>query len=92
MSNTWRPRDVAGVLLIVGAITMAYHKKESQTAAPEAPQYKMGEILLPDYAHSDTLIVVNAPALNREIVNAETDGEINEVLHKHCAVTGKSVK
>lgn len=47
-----------------------------------------GEILLPDYAHIDTLIVVNATALNKifdvELPEPATDGEISDVLHKYC--------
>lgn len=90
MSNTCRPRDVAGLLLIAGAITMAYHNKESQTAPVPAPrQFKAGEMILPDYAISDTLIVVDPVGLNREIVNASTDWEISGTMYRHCAVLGQ---
>lgn len=90
MSNTWRPRDVAGLLLIAGLITTAYHNKESQTAkVPEAPQFKAGQMILPDYAVLDTLIVVDPVGLNREIVNASTDWEISGTMYRHCAVLGQ---
>lgn len=90
MSNTWRPRDVAGLLLIAGLITTAYHNKESQTApVPAPPQYKAGEMILPDYAIRDTLIVVDPVGLNRDIVNAATDWEISEVMYLHCAILGQ---
>jgi hypothetical protein len=49
------------------------------------------QVLLPDYAHADTLIVVNADSLNaifsREDAPA-TDGEIDSLLHLYC----KSIK
>lgn len=90
MSNTWRPRDVAGLLLIAGLITTAYHNKESQTAPVQAPpQYKAGEMIFPDYAIRDTLIVVDPVGLNRDIVNASTDWEISEVMYLHCAILGQ---
>ncbi len=90
MSNTWRPRDVAGLLLIAGLITTAYHKKESQTAkVPEAPQFKAGQMILPDYAVLDTLIVVDPVGLNRDIVNAASDWEIANVMYLHCAIYGQ---
>jgi hypothetical protein len=82
-----RTKDVIGLMLIIGVIAMAYHKKEDP--APIQGQYKMGQIILPDYAHDDTLIVVNAPGLNREIVNASTDWEIWGTLHRHCATAGE---
>lgn len=56
--------------------------------------FKNGEILLPDYAHNDTLIVFNAAELNRifDGVNVEilptTDYDISEVLHKYCSIQG----
>ena len=47
------------------------------------------DILLPDYAHSDTLIVFNADALNTlfdgvDLPVPATDSEIDSVLHKYC--------
>lgn len=93
MSN-WKPRDVAGLLLIVGAITMAYHNKESQPAPVPEPvnKYKLGEVILPDYAHSDTLIVVSPDSLEYHMnLSDGTDQSINFVLHKFCVPIGYTV-
>lgn len=53
-------------------------------------QYFNGEVLFPDYAISDTLVVNDAAALNYIFDSSETkdvpatDGEINEVLRRYC--------
>jgi hypothetical protein len=49
--------------------------------------FKEGEILLPDYACSDTLIVIDAAGLNKGMALIDgTDGEIDSVLHIHCKI------
>lgn len=54
--------------------------------------FKAGEILLPDYAHDDTLIVVNPDGLNAEIEMCDgSDGDISAVLHRYCAVLGQTM-
>lgn len=44
--------------------------------------YKNGEILLPDYVHLDTLIVVNADSLNWAMgyYDPASDGDIADIL------------
>lgn len=54
--------------------------------------FKAGEIILPDYAHNDTLIVVDPDGLNKAIENTATDWEINYALHRHCAILGQQIK
>lgn len=46
-------------------------------------EFNEGQILYPDYAHSDTMIVLNADSLNYYIQFAITDNEINEVLKRY---------
>ena len=48
-------------------------------------EYKNGEILYPDYAHSDTLTVIDADGLNKAATYWDgSDSEINEALHQFC--------
>lgn len=52
--------------------------------------FKQGQILLPDYACPDTLIVVDADGLNKGMALVEqgiidaTDYQIDSILHTHC--------
>lgn len=52
--------------------------------------YHNGEVLLPDYVHSDTLIVTDATFLNKWLIcneyNVGGDGDIDDLLHKGCIV------
>lgn len=50
--------------------------------------FKNGQILYPDYACSDTLIIVDADRLNKafEIGNLGTDSEIDSVLHLYTSL------
>lgn len=44
--------------------------------------YYNGEILLPDYVHTDTLIVIDAKLMNylMKYYDATSDGDINDIL------------
>lgn len=44
--------------------------------------YKDGDTLLPDYSHTDTLIVTDAEKINYRFIKSQpaTDGEISEAL------------
>lgn len=52
----------------------------------EGHKYYDGEILLPDYVHIDTLIVVDAKYLNWAMTyyDAASDGDIAEILYEGC--------
>lgn len=56
------------------------------------PYFNEGQILEPSYACSDTLVVVDAEGLNRDMGAIEqglieaTDGEIDSVLHLYCTI------
>lgn len=73
-------------LLIRGA-RMERKQEYKQTRA----EFRAGEIILPDYAHDDTLIVINPDGLNNAIEKVSTDWEIDGVLHRFCAVMGQDM-
>jgi len=63
------------------------------TTQPEKIEYfKPGQVLYPDYACTDTLIVMDADGLNRDIKAIEqglidaTDDEIDSILHLYCII------
>ena len=67
-----------------------------KAAQPENVEYfKNGQIITPDYAIPETLIVINAAALNYDMGRIEqglieaTDGEISTVFYKHCKTLNK---
>ena len=61
------------ILLMLGNI--------SSCEKPVGSQYYDGEVLLPDYVHSDTLVVTNAWLLNWYMKRVDgSDGEIMEAL------------
>lgn len=65
------------LLVILIAVSFASCSKP----APLSPQFYNGEILLPDYLHDDTLIVVDADFLNKEMPKCEgSDESIMELL------------
>jgi hypothetical protein len=78
--------------LIAGACLVAMiwlaaigYKDKSVHTQPPPQEYKNGEILYPDYAHDDTLTVIDADGLNQAATYCDgTDGEINEMLHLYC--------
>lgn len=55
--------------------------------------YYKGEVLYPDYAHDDTLMVNNADSLNWciEHYDIASDGDINDVLHAYCIYNQKQI-
>lgn len=50
--------------------------------------YKNGDVIYPDYAISDTLIVLDACGLNKDLkrLKPSTDLEICNVFHRHCGL------
>jgi hypothetical protein len=68
-----------------GLTFFMYCNRQKQTFKTDRADFKAGEIVGPDYAHDDTLIVVDADKLNTAIYNCEgTDGEIDSILHLYC--------
>jgi hypothetical protein len=79
---------LGGVILItIGCIT---NEKPVRKQPVSVEYFKAGDILYPDYACPDTLVVVNADKLNKDMALIEqgiidaTDGEIDSVLHLSC--------
>lgn len=97
--NKSQTLQLLAVIAIFGAISfVALSKKQVQPASrPEIykeyrADFKAGEILLPDYACNDTLIVVDAVGLNAAIEQCDgSDGDIAAVLYRHCAVYGQKM-
>ena len=82
---------LAGLCLaIMGIMALAQAiKKVKKQPAIEFKQdranFKNGEILLPDYAHTDTIVVMDADGLNEAIEKVDgSDGEIDSVLRLFC--------
>jgi hypothetical protein len=73
-------------VLALATITLLYACTATAPQHETITNFQNGEVLLPDYAHSDTLIVTDAELLNR--LMKETDGGggsdqgIYEVLKK----------
>lgn len=86
--DKWTFAEIVAVAVIIGIIAISTVKKQSgPTFKPDRANFKKGEVLLPDYAHSDTLIVVNAERLNKEIEICDgSDGDIDSVLHRNCII------
>jgi hypothetical protein len=58
----------------------------------DIPKFYNGQILLPDYAHTDTLIVTDAETLNYLIARDSllTDGSISDILCITTDIIGKA--
>ncbi len=87
--------NIASIMLVVLVTIIIYQVKQltpHQIHPAERPgsphKYYAGEVLYPDYAHGDTLIVIDPDGLNKYIVNMWSDGDINFVLSRHCVVKG----
>lgn len=91
--NKWTLGQVVAVIAIVALITTRTQRPAQVPAfKPDRANFKAGEILLPDYAHDDTLVVINPSGLNRDIDNCDgTDWEIAGALYRHCAVLGQEM-
>lgn len=86
------------ILFIISLQLLTIGKDLHTIASPPVKQqnyfdissvYYNGEILLPDYAHDDTLVVFNAKELNRmfdgiDLPIPATDEEVDEVLHMYA--------
>lgn len=72
------------LVIIIWLAAVGYADKPPQRVQ-EHNEFKNGEILYPDYAHSDTLTVIDADRLNQAATYWDgSDGEINEALHLYC--------
>lgn len=71
------------ILLLASLHTTDFKYKGYETSDTN---YVTGQILLPDYVHPDTLVVVNADSLNwcMENYDATCDGDILDILNAFC--------
>lgn len=76
---TKRLRNMSIVVLVVSLASCNHTYERDDTG------FYNGEVLLPDYVHKDTLIVVNADSLNWAIkyYDIASDGDIYEILHEY---------
>lgn len=73
---------IAIAMSVIYAGCYVQDNEVSHTYETDDTSFKNGEILLPDYVHTDTLIVVDAKFLNECMQNYDiaSDGDINDVL------------
>jgi hypothetical protein len=89
--SQWTKAKILALIVIFAyiayrAIDGHLHPKEP-VYKPNRADFRHGEILLPDYACSDTLIVINAERLNHEINECDGgDGDIDSILHRNCII------
>lgn len=81
-------------LIIVGFLFVTYIERNKQEKIPVArpEHFQNAQVLLPDYAHTDTLIVIDAQGLNAaiETLQPRTDGEISDLLYTYCKTKTES--
>lgn len=84
--------DILIFFVVVGGIfILLYFRSKSHIQHPGS-QYIAGEIIYPDYAHGDTLVVIDPDGLNDAMAVSEgTDWDINTILHRYCAVLGQEM-
>ncbi len=69
-------------LVLVSLVYCSPKKQMEITYETDNTNFFNGQILLPDYVHTDTLIVKDAKFLNycMEHYNAGSDGDISDIL------------
>lgn len=88
--TTEKTLTVLFILIAVFSFTFHGCKPAQKQMAEDSNPFINGETLAPDYAHDDSLIVINADKLNEifDGVNVAllptTDGDISDTLHKYC--------
>lgn len=76
--------------LFVIAILLLGCENTNPTNYTQSNYFNVGDTLYPDYACSDTLIVINAKGLNRDMALIEqgmiyaSDSSIDSVIHLYC--------
>jgi len=69
---------------------VCYSCRDEKRQVVSVEYFKNGQILEPDYACPDSMIVVNADKLNKDMALIEqgfidaTDGEIDSIIHLSC--------
>ena len=94
MKQNIKPLLFASLLMACGLALIVYgcsqiHRQPIKFDYPDTSAYKTGEIIAPDYANSDSLIVIDGEGLNKAIDSLlHSDGggdlDINNVLHQYA--------
>lgn len=88
-----RTITIISIILLAAIGWMCTHQLPAEpvyNVANDVNSFHVGDTLLPDYAHSDTLVVVDADSLNYLFDGVDatilptTDSEIDSVLHLYC--------
>lgn len=90
--DKWTFAEVIAVMLMVCLLAIRVDTKHHSPEKQDRANFKAGEIIPPDYAHDDTLVVIDAPGLNAAIEQCDgSDGDIWGALHRHCAIIGQTM-
>lgn len=75
-----------GVCFIIFGVATCQAPRLQHTYETDDTRFKNGEILMPDYVHTEKLMVVNADSLNwaMEYYDAASDGDIADILNAFC--------
>lgn len=79
-------------ILILSFATLAACQHRAQFTPAPVNYFNVNDTLLPDYAIQDTLIVVDAISLNKEIAYYEqqkdfgSDSDIANLFYKYCRI------
>lgn len=73
---------VVTVFILLTVIPFKKFVKQPHTYETDDTQFYNGEILYPDHVHTDTLIVTDAPFINKWMrdYDAASDGDIYDIL------------
>lgn len=76
---------IMAVMVLYKSVTILQNRASKTEFKQDRANFKNGEILLPDYAHTDTIVVMDADGLNEAIEKVDgSDGEIDSVLRLFC--------
>jgi hypothetical protein len=80
-SNAFFTAGLVLVILCIGLIP-----ETNPDLHPKTRHYKNGDILLPDYACSDTLVVIDAEGLNKALDASYDirDEDTDSLFHQYC--------
>lgn len=80
------------IFLMVAVFSFTFNGCREEVKPVYVEYFKNGQVLLPDYAVSDTLIVVDAEGLNKAMameeqgINDYGDSEIDSIFHHYSKI------
>jgi hypothetical protein len=83
--NTMKHIFTIYIIAVTAAFIGGYFTGKDSTPPVDYSMFRDFEILEPDYAHTDTLVVINGGKLSEAFAkyNPGTDAEIADLLYKH---------